>query len=588
MTTSLNEQRLSLVGAIANGCQGDISHPAFIQNDGSTVSYADVLTTAETITSALRALGVTDLDHVAFSVPRSPLGIIGFLGISGAAICCPLNPRLKEIEYEGFFQTVRPNLLVAASPSGADLAAARQGIPVATLAPDGRLSLQTDGEFQTAATADRGERYALFLRTSGTTGMAKNVLLTHSNILAAGTTIQQAFDLGTQDLCLNLMPTHHVHGLISAGISSLIAGSAAICAESFSVESFNEIFEQWQPTWFTGSPAMHIALREYYRQRGSRPNNPRLRFFRSSSAPLPASVIGDLEEQFQAPLIETYGLTETASMICTNPLPPAVRKLGSVGLARGAEMKIVDDDGQEVAVGTTGEIVVRGPSVINQYGAPTLKGGDAFFDDWLRTGDLGSVDKDGYFFITGRRKELIKRGGMSVYPVEVDNVILMDQRVSEVVTFSVPHPTLGEEVVSAVVVSESKAVTGRDLRDPLFDKLSSYKIPAEIYVVDSLPKTEAGKINRIDLAAELSHLFEPAQVPPNSRLETDLLKAWRKALDRDDIGVTDNLFVFGADPLRAVQVGNDVPNPDGKTLTASRAFRCPTIREQAEILARTA
>ena len=378
------------------------------------------------------------------------------------------------------------------------------------------------------------------------------------------------------------MPLHHVHGLISASLSSLVSGSRVICTDGFSTTSFETLIEICAPTWFTGSPAMHRALLEHFKAQSRRPSARHLRFFRSSSAPLPASAIDELEQLFAAPLIETYGLTETASMICANPMPPARRKPGSVGIAFGSEIRIADAEGRDLPVNAHGEIVVRGPSVITSYGGAGAH--DSFFGDWLRTGDIGYLDEDGYLFIVGRTKELIKRGGLSVYPAEVDNVLMSHPDVAEAVAFSVAHPTLGEELVAAIVPRAGAQPTRSSLRAFLEKQLSGYKVPTEILVIAEIPKNDTGKILRRAMADSLSGHLQPRAIAAESPAEAALLTAWKQVLGREDFGVTDNVFLLGGDPLRAESVVRRLRLSGGVAVSVKDLLATPMIREQAALV----
>ncbi len=565
------------------------SSDAFLLELDERISFATLDTQIALITQVLREMGVKPGNRVAFASPRNYLGIAGFAGVADAAICCPVNPRLSEQEFVNFFMALSIAVLVTSSDATEAIQAANKvGLPVVTIQRVGEevvLKRSAVVLKQFAASSSDAGKYALLMQTSGTTSKPKIVLLTHENILASAGGIAREFNFGPSDLCLNPMPLHHVHGLISAGISSLLGASAAICLPSFSPRLFASIYDKFKPTWFTGSPAMHIALLEHYRRSSTVPANSRLRFLRSSSAPIPAAMISDLEQLFGAPLIETYGLTETASMITTNPLPPGVRKVGSVGKPNIGELRILTDSGQFAPPNVEGEIVVRGPSVISRYAEIGNANEQYFTDGWLRTGDLGKLDDDGYCFVTGRKKELIKRGGLSVYPNEIDNVLAGDPRVSEAVTFSIPHPTLGEEVVAAVVPTNGAPLNGDELREVLLKMLPAYKVPAQIFVLNDIPKNETGKILRRSMSETLKHLLQPKNEAPKDAWERKLLAVWRDVLSRNDIGTTDNLFIFGADLSRS-RLAEELLTEAGASagLSASDMFRVPTVSQQAAIV----
>lgn len=556
--------------------------PAFVEPSGTQVSYDDALAMVDQLVEVLSASGLHARDRVAFMSPRGPLGVLGFVGVASVAICCPLNPRLREDEIAACFETLGISAVLTADSVGVEATIAQQKrLPLLVLRRDGnRLACEVSNG-RTPETAGKSDSNALLMQTSGTTSTPKLVLLTHHNILSAAGAIRDAFGLGEGDHCLNPMPLHHVHGLISAGLSSLVSGSRVTCTDAFSVRSFEALLTDQRPTWFTASPAMHLALLEHFKAEGRTPGKGRLRFFRSSSAPLPASSVGALEELFAAPLIETYGLTETASMICSNPLPPAQRKIGSVGNAFGAEIAIADSEGKHLPAGQHGEIIVRGPSVIEAYAGGAQRREDTYFGTWLRSGDLGYLDADGYLFIVGRTKELIKRGGLSVYPAEIDDRLNSHPDVAEAVAFSLPHPTLGEELVAAVVPRANATVSPTELKAFLARGLSSYKVPTEIVLVASIPKNETGKILRREMPSKLAGFFAPRSVAPEGTVEPMLLRAWQDVLSRADIGVTDNVFVFGADPLRAERVSQILRERNGIALSARTLLSLPTVREQA-------
>jgi acyl-CoA synthetase (AMP-forming)/AMP-acid ligase II len=562
---------------------------AFMDRDGATISYAAALAATDQIISALTELGIDAGDRVAFMVPRGPWGLIGFLAISSVAVCCPLNPKVTPGELESTIEALQITAVVDIDTSAVvESIAVGNGLLTLSLMPGGGDALDLALSGKRARSSGRpvesgAPRLAMMMRTSGTTSKPKLVGLTHENILSAAGVIGKAFALGNADLCLNPMPLHHVHGLISAGISSLLAGSKMICPDGFSPATFEDIFAQCRPTWFTASPAMHMALLEHFNVAGRTPA-PGMRFFRSSSAPLAASAIGRLEALFDAPLIETYGLTETASMICSNPLPPATRKLGSVGIAFGAEIRIGDESGADLPANQNGEILVRGPSVIQRYRASDKPHGDAFFGDWLRTGDVGHLDQDGYLFIVGRTKELIKRGGLSVYPSEVDNALTSHPDVAEAVAFSVPHPTIGEELVAAVVPRAGTSPAERELRNFVAGRLSTYKVPTSIIVIDSIPRNETGKVVRGDLPAKLARHLQPSRRAPETAAEIALFDAWVSVIGRDDFGVTDNVFVLGADPLRAARVAELLKSKFGHAPSARQLISNPRIRDQAVLI----
>jgi acyl-CoA synthetase (AMP-forming)/AMP-acid ligase II len=235
-----------------------------------------------------------------------------------------------------------------------------------------------------------------------------------------------------------------------------------------------------------------------------------MRFIRSASAPLPPSVMEQLEQTFRSPVIESYGMTEASHQIASNPLPPRSRKPGSVGIAVGTELAVMDEEGNLLPTLQTGEVVIRGQNVTRGYEGNPAANTRAFSNGWFRTGDQGVLDTSGYLRLTGRLKEIINRGGEKVSPLEVDEVLLNHPAVAQVVTFAFPHPKLGEEIAVAVVLREGQTLTDRELRDFAGEHLAEFKVPRKIIFLPEIPKGATGKVQRIGLAAKLG-LTEPSQ-----------------------------------------------------------------------------
>ena len=245
---------------------------------------------------------------------------------------------------------------------------------------------------------------------------------------------------------------------------------------------------------------MHQAILARAKRNADIAKAARLRFVRSSSAALPKQVTAGLEAVFEAPVIEAYAMTEAAHQMCSNPLPPAARRPGSVGPAAGPEVAIMDADGALVAAGTEGEIVIRGANVTAGYLNNREANAVAFRNGWFRTGDQGVMDADGYVRVTGRLKELINRGGEKIAPLEVDAALLDHPAVAQACAFAMPHAVLGEEVAAAVVLAPGETRDERELRAFVAERLADFKVPRRIVFVAEIPKGPTGKVRRIDLA----------------------------------------------------------------------------------------
>ena len=299
------------------------------------------------------------------------------------------------------------------------------------------------------------------------------------------------------------MPLFHIHGLIAGVLAPLSAGSQVFCTPGFNALKFFGWMDEAKPTWYTAVPTMHQAILSRAGKNADVIQRHPLRFLRSSSSSMPPQVIKELEELFGAPLIEAYGMTEATHQMASNPLPPGLRKPGTVGMAAGPEVAIMDEAGQLLPPGATGEIVIRGDSVTAGYENNPKANAEAFSGGWFRTGDQGVMDADGYVSITGRLKEIINRGGEKISPREVDEILMDHPAVAQVVCFGMPHAKLGEEVAAAVVLREGQHASERDLQDFVARRAADYKVPKRILLLDEIPKGATGKLQRIGLAHKL-------------------------------------------------------------------------------------
>jgi oxalate---CoA ligase len=554
-------------------------------------TFREVFDVVDRLAQAVRSL--VDIPHprIALATPRGSAGLFGFLAAVEVGTCCPLDAKLTSHEFADALVALGADVLLTMESDSVALAAARAaGISCVSFGLNasrtdcwvstcpGRRAIE--GRLPRASHLLQGEEApAILMRTSGTTADPKLVGLNHANVITATVAMASVFELVPDDICLTPMPLHHVHGLIAGALSALAVGSSIHCCDSFSPQAFDAALDGFSPTWLTAAPALHLAMCDYYENKGAGPKISSLRRFRSSSAPLAPSSVRTLEDLFNAPLLETYGLTETASTICSNLLPPGQRKLGSVGVPINAELLILDDAEREAPPGVDGEILLRGAGVIREYLGVQPDG--AFWEGWLRTGDIGHVDEDGYLYVVGRKKEVIKRGGHSVFPLEIDNTLITHPDIAEAITFSIPHDTLGEDVIAAVVGKPDATVDLVAVREHVALSLSSYKIPTRVLVVNRIPRNAIGKALRREMPTLLASQLGPESHTPSTAMEQALLAIWHKVLRREDIGVTDNVFQFGADPLRAEMASGLIEEASGVRMSTKMFYAKPTVREQA-------
>jgi acyl-CoA synthetase (AMP-forming)/AMP-acid ligase II len=305
------------------------------------------------------------------------------------------------------------------------------------------------------------------------------------------------------DRCLNIMPLFHIHGLIATVLSSLRAGASIYCTPGFNALKYFSWMDDSKPTWYSAVPTMHQAILTRAARSKDIIDAVPLRFIRSSSSSLPPQVMAELENTFAAPVIEAYGMTEAAHQMASNPLPPAVRKAGTVGIAAGPEVGIMSLEGEILKNGEVGEIVIRGQNVTKGYENNPKANEENFTNGWFRTGDQGVLDAEGYVSITGRLKEIINRGGEKISPREVDEVLMDHPAIQQCVTFAMPHPKLGEEVAAAVVLKEGMTADEKDIRTFTALHLADFKVPRKVLILDEIPKGATGKLQRIGLAEKL-------------------------------------------------------------------------------------
>ncbi len=537
--------------------------PAILAAGQSPFSYSEVGKLVERTRAALREFGIGAKDIVALALPNGPEMATGFLALASAAICAPLNPLLRKKNHLDYLGDLRAKAVLAGNGmEEVELAAGQLGIPVLKVIPEQHLGAGCFAVRPPSRGFDRStvrpeepgiEDIALILPTSGTTSKPKLVPLSHRNLCASARNIGATLELGPSDKCLNMMPLFLIHGLVAALLSTHVSGGSIICTQGFSASHLPSWLAEFEPTWYSAVPTIHQSVLGIAdRIRDSRS----LRFVRSSSASLPPKVMADLEKLFESPVIEAYGMTEAAHQMASNPL--SRQKPGKVGLPAGPEVMVVDDHGEPLPPGSTGEIVIRGENVTRGYLHNDAANLEAFRDGWFRTGDQGFFDEDGYLCLTGRTKELINRGGEKIAPREIEEALLEHPAVSQAVSFSIPHPTLGEDVAAAVVLKPGCSTDQDELGRFAAQRLSYFKVPRIIRFLSEIPKGPTGKLQRIGLAEALGiRAIENDNrefIPPAGPLEEQIAEIWRETLKLESIGAGDDFFLLGGDSLLAVEV----------------------------------
>lgn len=482
--------------------------------DRSPMTYAGLRTLAADTVAGMNALGIGRNDRVAIVLPNGPEMAAAFIAVGAGATTAPLNPGYRGEEFRFYLEDLGAKaLFVEAGSESPAIAVARDlGVSVYELtvpdgSPAGTFEIASDAAAGDSARCEAGfawsDDVALVLHTSGTTSRPKIVPLSQTNICASARHIGETLSLAGEDRCVNIMPLFHIHGLIAAVLASMAAGASTYCTPGFDALRVFRWFEDAQPSWYTAVPTMHQAILSRAARNQEILDAMKLRFIRSSSSSLPPQVMAALEETFDCPVIESYGMTEAAHQMASNLLPPGARKPGSVGAAAGPEVEIMDLDGNILERGAIGEIVIRGPNVTKGYEANDKANAEGFTNGWFRTGDQGTFDADGYLSITGRLKEIINRGGEKISPREVDEILLDHPAVGQAVTFALPHEKLGEEVAAAIVLKEGAQATEAEIREFAAGHLADFKVPRKVVFLDEIPKGATGKLQRIGLHEKL-------------------------------------------------------------------------------------
>lgn len=456
------------------------------------LTWRDLQLEARALAQQLTKQGLEKGDSVAILQPNGRAAVISLLGtlyggfratvinlvagddaIGYALEHCEARFAVVGAETRNMFQRVRPE--------GLEILAGTDSDPKVELHP-------------LAATDD-----ALLMYTSGTTGRPKGVVHSHASLLAGGWTPAVAHELTAQDCGLCVLPIYHINGLCVTVMSTLITGGRLAVAEKFSTSRFWDQCDEASATWFSVVPTIisHLLHSDITPTQATRR---RIRFGRSASSALAPDVQTAFETRFEVPIVETMGLTETAAQILSNPLPPGIRKIGSPGRAIGNEACILSPELKPLPPNQQGEIAVRGPNVMREYFKNSEATEEALTaEGWLRTGDLGHVDEDGYFFVTGRLKELIIKGGENIAPREIDEALYSHPDVIEAAAFARPCKTYGERVEAAVKLRDGSSMSSEKLIEICVAKLGAFKSPDTVHLLQDLPKGPSGKIQRIKL-----------------------------------------------------------------------------------------
>jgi len=481
----------------AESIGGEISH-LFTDGDPS-LTWNDLRDEASKTARYLTSLGISKGESIAIMLPNSRDAIVALFGVfvgGFRATAINLGAGAEAIGYALCHSDARFVILGTDQDTLFEQAIACHPNSIKRLAP--RVS--TDVDHNIALYNINPDDHALLMYTSGTTGRPKGVVHTHSSLLAGGWTTSIAHALDASDRAFCVLPIYHINGLCVTVVAPLVSGGSVVMSPKFSASRFWQDCEEYNVTWFSVVPTIISHLLHGAHDPSAKTKS-HIRFGRSASAALAPEVQTAFETRFDVPIVETMGMTETAAQILSNPLPPGTRKIGSPGRAYGNEAAILSNGLTPVMDGSEGEIAVRGPNMMLEY----LKNPEATYETftaegWLRTGDLGRIDEDGYIYVTGRLKELIIKGGENIAPREIDEALYSHSDVVEAAAFSRPCPSYGERVEAAVTIKTNARVSSDDLITICHEKLGVFKSPDRVFILDDLPKGPSGKIQRLRLA----------------------------------------------------------------------------------------
>ena len=444
--------------------------------------------------------GFSVSDRVGIMLPNVPYFPVCYFGVLRAGgVVVPMNVLLKRREVAFYLRDSGTRLLFAwhgfreDAQAGADDAGAK-----CVLIEPGQFERRVgEAKPRTGVVERADEDTAVILYTSGTTGTPKGAELTHANLLGNCETARSLFDLESERVTLGALPLFHSFGQTCAMNATVKGGGTLTLLPRFEPGKALEIIERDGVNVFEGVPTMYGAM--LHAPERERFDASSLEMCASGGAAMPVELLKGFEEAFGCKILEGYGLSETSPVASFNH-PDRERKAGSIGTPiRDVEMKVVDEDDNELPAGEVGEIVIRGPNVMKGYWNREDATEEVLRGGWLHTGDMARVDEDGYFFIVDRKKDMIIRGGYNVYPREVEEVLYEHPAVREAAVVGVAHDELGEEIGAAVALKDGAQTTAEELREHVKSQMAAYKYPRVIWFVDDLPKTLTGKIRRIEL-----------------------------------------------------------------------------------------
>lgn len=562
--------------------------PAIVCTGLETLTFGALAQYVRVLGDQFRRAGIGPTSRVGVALPRGPEAALVSIAVCSTATLMPINPTLSPADLKAELSRIRVDALIL--PGWTD-------VPDWAATPDAafgifKVSKAITSFDEIALTLTRpiarrplrfgaveAQSVAAIFRTSGTTGTAKRVPVTHDNLIEMANKMQQWLQLSPADRSACVMPIYYNAGFKATLLVPLLIGCSVAMPASPGAADFTQWVNELRPTWLTSAPTyLQAVLDKLSASPATRPA-PSLRFVLSTASYLPDDVRTRLKAALGVPVAEFYGLCEAGMMTA-----PAEARPGTVGRVPEGEIAIRGDDGSLLSPGKTGQIVLRGRSVMPGYLVDVDDTPSGLVDGWLATGDLGTIDADGYLTVVGRTKEIINRGGEKISPYDVEKALLRHPDVREAAVFAVPHPRLGESVAAAVVLNDTAEATSSILTAFLRDRLAPFQMPRQIHILDALPKGNTGKISRSQLSSAFARQVRQI-VAPIEPLQIQIAEIWQHYLKRNDFGIDDDFFDAGGDSLQATEMLLELEVVMRQTIGPAEIRAELTIRHLATALA---
>ena len=553
---------------------------------GEALTFADLPDRIGTTSARLTALGLPENRVIAYVADRPWTGATMFLSLSAHATAAPIPAHVTEAEFEDLLDLLRPAAVVFAQASSPLApAASAKGLPVLVAREDapGQFAFDALGSTTPPSNMREIDGKGVILTTSGTTGLPKLVALDAARLVVGASNVAGTLNLSPDDIGIEIMPLHHIHGLIAGLLAPLYSGATNIIQPSKDPEALLTTAAKAGASWYTAVPTMHRAILEAGRRAPELARACRFRLIRSSSSSMPEDVRHGLQDLFDCPVVEAYGMTEATHQI-SSQAPGDDCRHGNIGVPKDGTVRIADAAGTTVPDGAEGEVLVKSPTIITAYLDNPEANARAFTGGWMRTGDIGRITPDGTLTLVGREKEIIKRGGAQVAPVEVEDALLAQPGVTDAIVFGVDHATLGQDVGAAVVIDPASGCDPRQLRAAVLEVLSNYKVPSKILHVPEIPKGPTGKPRRLEMQELLAEELSGTYVEPRSAMEEILAALFEETLNTSPIGRDDDFFLSGGDSLSGTGLIIQLNEIFDASLSPEILFRYPTPCELAAYL----